>query len=133
MRVIELDREQGQALARRQTQPCQRLAPGERHIAVEHQRRKLRIEMRQGLRQRMAGAQLRLLPRPDQAGQGDGLAHALAAVAVDDADDAGLEAARGIDHVRKQRPAGQRMQHLGQIRVHALALTGGEDDDVHGI
>ena len=30
------------------------------------------------------------------------------------------------------RLAGERMQHLGQVGAHALALAGGEDDDVHG-
>ena len=40
-----------------------------------------------------------------------------------------LERARGVEHVREQRPAGERMQHLGQRGMHALALTRGENDD----
>ena len=52
-------------------------------------------------------------------------------MAVYDTDHTRIEAARGGDDMRKQRPARQRMQHLGQIRVHALALAGREDYDVH--
>ncbi len=89
------------------------------------------MKMRQGLRQRMPGAQLRFLFRPDQIGMIQRRAHALAAMAVDHADQPGLEAARSGDDMREQGPARKRMQHLGQIRVHALALPGGEDDDVH--
>ena len=37
--------------------------------------------------------------------------------------------ARCRSHVG-QRLAGDRMQHLGQVGMHALALTGGEDDDL---
>ena len=39
------------------------------------------------------------------------------------------ERARGVEHVREQRPAGQRMQHLGQVGAHALALARGENED----
>ena len=42
------------------------------------------------------------------------------------------QAARGIDDVLDQRFAGQRVENLGQVRMHAFALTGGEDDDIHG-
>lgn len=35
----------------------------------------------------------------------------------------------GAQHVTEQRPAEQRVQHLGQCRLHPLALTGGENDD----
>ena len=31
--------------------------------------------------------------------------------------------------MREQRPAGQRVQYLGEVRAHALALTGSEYDD----
>jgi hypothetical protein len=32
--------------------------------------------------------------------------------------------------VRRERAAGELVQRLGQSRVHSLALTGGENDDV---
>jgi len=40
------------------------------------------------------------------------------------------ERARGVDHVREQRPAGKRMKHLGKVRPHALAQAGGQYDHV---
>ena len=85
--------------------------------------------MRQRLHHRVAGAELRLLQRPSRPGRERG-GHLLAAMAVDD-DDARGEAAGGVQHVREQRPASERVQDLGQGRVHALALPGGENDYVH--
>ena len=41
-----------------------------------------------------------------------------------------LEPARGVENVGEQRAAGQRMQDLGQVGEHPLALAGGEDDDL---
>jgi predicted SprT family Zn-dependent metalloprotease len=35
-----------------------------------------------------------------------------------------------VKHVRKQRAAGQRHQHLGVTRFHPLAFASGKDDDV---
>jgi hypothetical protein len=35
-----------------------------------------------------------------------------------------------MDHVLEQRSAGERMQHLGQVRAHARTLAGGEDHDI---
>jgi hypothetical protein len=34
--------------------------------------------------------------------------------------------------VGEQRSSSERVQHLGKRRAHALALAGGEDDDVEG-
>ena len=36
----------------------------------------------------------------------------------------------GPEHVLDHRPAGDRVQHLGQLRLHPRALAGGQDDDV---
>lgn len=82
----------------------------------------------------MAGAQLRFLQGPQQVGLGgEGLAYGIAAVAMDDADVRRRERPRAIDDMGQQRFAGDRMQHLGQAGAHALALTGGENDDIeHG-
>ncbi len=35
---------------------------------------------------------------------------------------------RGVEHMAEQRPSAQRLQHLGQAGVHALALARREDD-----
>ena len=56
MRIVEFEREQRESLARGPVKRHQRLRPGERHVAVEHQSRHLGIEVGQRLRERMAGA-----------------------------------------------------------------------------
>jgi hypothetical protein len=47
---------------------------------------------------------------------------------MDHEDPARPERARGIENVTEQRSSGKRMQDLGQVRAHALALTGGQND-----
>jgi hypothetical protein len=49
---------------------------------------------------------------------------------VHDDDLARSERTRGLEHMGKQRPARQAVQHLRQRGMHALALPGGKDDDV---
>ncbi len=77
----------------------------------------------------MAGTELLGLQGPFDLCVGEGGTHLLGAVAVDHDDLAGRQCARRIEHVRKQRPPGERVQDLGQLRAHALALTRGENDD----
>ena len=50
-------------------------------------------------------------------------------VAGDEDGALGLERARRGQRMRDQRRAGQRMQDLGQVRVHPRAHAGGEHDD----
>jgi hypothetical protein len=57
------------------------------------------------------------------------VAHALTAVTVDHVSRVGVQFARGIEDVRQQGAAGERLQHLRQVRIHALALAGGQDHD----
>ncbi len=59
-------------------------------------------------------------------------AHRVAVATVNDADRARRQSLRRVDDVREQRPSGQRVQHLGQRRVHALAVAGGENRDLQG-
>jgi hypothetical protein len=61
-------------------------------------------------------------------------AHFVAAKAVDNDDLARLERARRVEHVREERPAGERVQHFRQGGMHAIALTRGKHDHVerHG-
>ena len=132
--VIKLHGEQPDALAGRPDQPLQGHRPDQRHIAIEHQRRRRVIEQRHRLHHRVAGAKLRLLPDPGHISiGGKGLAHALPAMAVDDNNARRLERTRRGDDMRQQRHAGKLVQHLGKVGVHALALAGGEDDDIHDL
>jgi len=79
----------------------------------------------------MAGAALLDLLHPEQLGAlGEGRAQLFAAMTVDHHDAHRIERARGFQHVRQQRPASQRQQHLGLLRTHALALAGGKHDHV---
>ena len=39
--------------------------------------------------------------------------------------------ARSIDDMREQGFAGQRVQDLGQVGLHAFSHAGSEDDNVH--
>ena len=41
----------------------------------------------------------------------------------------GSSGARRLEHVLQQRPAGERLQDLRQVRFHAFALAGGQDHD----
>src|SRR5882762_3075411 len=120
-----------------QPRPCrldkmlQGLGANQRDIAIEHEGRPALVEMRGGLHHRVTGAKLRFLDDPDGSVLVHGLAHELAAVAMDNADDLRRELFRGIENVCEQRAARQAMQHLGRARMHALARTRGENDDIH--
>ena len=80
----------------------------------------------------MARAFLLGLEHPVDVAAREGGAHLVGAVAMDDVDGVGIEGARGRDDMRKERPAGQWLQHLRQVARHALALAGGQDDDGQG-
>jgi hypothetical protein len=80
----------------------------------------------------MAGAELRLLQRPGEIGRIQRGAHRVAAMAVDQTQRLRRQAARRVDDMRDERLAGDRMQNLGQVGMHALPLPGGENDDIHG-
>ncbi len=56
----------------------------------------------------------------------------LGAVAGDEDAPLGLDGAGGGQRVGEERRAGERMQDLGQVRVHPGALAGGEHDDGDG-
>src|SRR6185295_4269185 len=67
-RLGELDREQGQAgRAGGGDEPLQRLGLDQGHVAVEDERRRVVVEERRGLLQRVAGAELRLLANEGEA------------------------------------------------------------------
>src|SRR6058998_1841805 len=118
--TIERRGQKAQPRPRRVDEMPQGFGANQRYIAIEHESRPALVQMRGGLHHRVAGPELRLLHDPDDAVLLDGLAHELAAVAIDDADDSGRELFRGVEYVREQRPARQAMQHLGRARMHAL-------------
>ena len=70
------------------------------------------------------------LDRPlDSLAVGECRLHLLALVADHDHGATHAQLVERIQHVREQRPPGERVQDLGQLRAHALALTRGENDD----
>ena len=132
-RVLELDRQQRKrALTCMPDDRFERFRPRERVGAEQHERHAVAGQLRQRLREGVPGAERRILQRPAKIGLGKTLAHRVAAMTVDDADAVRRELARRLEHVSEQRPAAQRMQHLGQAGAHALAHTGGKDRDVEG-
>ena len=90
----------------------------------------MRIQVRHCLLQGMAGAELFRLQRPSDIVALNCLRQRIAAVAVDHAQLGGLKRPRRIQYMLKQGLARERVQHLGQIGMHARALTGGQDHNV---
>ncbi len=132
-RVVELDREQRQrALTRMSDHRLERLGARQRVGAEQHERDAIGCEVRQRLRERVSGALRRILQCPLQVGFGKALAHGVAAVTVDHADAIGGELARGVQHMREQWPAPERMQDFRQTGAHPLADACGEDRYAEG-
>ena len=77
----------------------------------------------------MPGAELLGLQTPDEIGIRERGAHAVAAVPVDDVYRRGVERTGRVDHMREQGPSRKRLKHFRQIRVHALALASGQEND----
>ena len=131
--IVELDRQQRQrARARVADDRFERLGARQRVGAEQDERHAVGAELRQRLGERVARAQRRILQCPMEIGVGKARAHRVAAMAVDDANAIGGELARGLDHMREQRPPAQRMQNFRQPGAHSLADAGSEDRDVEG-
>ncbi|MNR57729.1 hypothetical protein D3C85_1785640 [compost metagenome] len=81
----------------------------------------------------MAGAQLLGLQRPGDVRVLDLFAHLLAAVTVHHHDLGRLQLAGGRDHARQHRLAADRVQHLGQGRIHTLAFAGSQNDNAERV
>jgi hypothetical protein len=77
----------------------------------------------------MTRAELFLLFVPAQIGVRKGRAHGIAAMTIDDVNASGAEGAGPLEHMREHGPSGERLQHLGQAGIHALALAGGQDNN----
>ena len=106
----------------------QRGAIDQRHVAVEHQHR--RIVGNAGHRQRhgVTGAELLALLHPLDVGCRHGFTYGAAAVSVDDVHGGGAEPARGLDDMGKQRTTSEEMEDFRQVRAHALSLPCREND-----
>ena len=114
-------------------QAAQARSGDQRHIAIEHQHLGPVGHVGQRLLHGMARAQPLGLLGPQQVGLAfERRAHLVTAMAMDDMDGPGLQLPRRGDHMGQHRPAGHFLQHLGQGRVHPLALAGGEDDHMQG-
>ena len=79
--------------------------------------------------QGIAGAELLGLQRPAQPPVVEQFAHPLTAMSIHYVDRGRRQLCRQAQYVREHRHAGQRLQHLRDVRLHALALAGGQDDD----
>lgn len=90
----------------------------------------MRREQRQGLHHRVAGTQRLALDDPRDAAIRHAVPHLLRSVADHHAQALGLEPPRRVQDMGQQRPARERMQHLGNVGMHPLALAGGEDDNL---
>ena len=84
------------------------------------------------MRSRVAGAARRVLAHEADVGRGECGLDGPRTVPGDHRDGARTEVANGGEDVGGERTARERVEDLGQRRVHALAVTGGEDCDVGG-
>src|SRR5581483_7698052 len=118
-------------------QIAQRLRARERDIAVEHQYQRILGDARQRLLHGMARAELFGLVDPGNRLSFERIHYLLSSVTVDDMDGARGKRPRGVEHVTQQGFAGEPMQHFRQSRMHALTLTGSENNDFevarHGV
>ncbi len=129
-RVAEVGGADGESALRLGHQLLERFGAHQGHVAVQHQHLRAARHFRQRLRERVARTELLRLLDPLHARAGEGRSHFGAAVAMHHEDLFRLERAGRVEHVRKERPASEGMQHFRQRGVHALSLPGGEHD--HG-
>jgi hypothetical protein len=78
----------------------------------------------------MTGSKLLFLNGDDNVLSQDG-SHPISTVTDDHNDRGRLEWTDRLQDPTDQRPTGERIGNLGQIRHHPLALTCGEDNDVY--
>jgi len=129
-RLVEIDGQHGQrAFAGDGCQLVQGRRTDQRHVAVQHQHGVIVGNDGHGLHHGMTGAQLFRLQNPIDVFVIERRLHQRPAVTIDHVDGFGSKLARGANDVLQQRLARQRLQHLGQVRMHPLALPRGEYDD----
>ena len=132
--IVERDGEHAVAASARAVgQRLQRAGARERHVAVQHQRGHGRIEQRQRLLHRVAGAELLLLHGELDVRRRYCLPHGFGAMTDHHDQTCGLERACSVDDMSEERPAGQGMEHLGKRGPHALTGACRQNHDVHGV
>ena len=130
-RIGQFDGQDGQRIMRGIKQAPECFNTGQRHVTIEDQRCPALGQMRQGLLHGVSGAQLWFLQGPGQVGSVQRTAHDITTVPINQTEFLRVQAARRVNHMGDQGFARQRMKHLGQTGMHALSLSGGEDDDIH--
>ena len=129
-RVREPDRQHGNGTIRtRVDEPRQGIGGDERHVAVEHEHLVLVRDVWQRLHHGVTCAVLFGLQHPFDIGIGEAVAYRVAAVSVHDVGPIGPETRGCGEHVREQRPARERLQHLREVGFHPLALARRQDHD----
>jgi hypothetical protein len=111
----------------------QRADTGERHIAVENERRHGKVEQRQRLLNRVAGAQLLILHGELDIWCADCFLNLFCPMSDHDDKPRGLERTRNVEHMGEERPAGQGMKDFRQGGTHALARACRQNNNVHGV
>ncbi len=104
----------------------------QRHIPIQNEYVVIVGDRRHRLRDGVTCSELLRLQDPVHGLARERLLHAFAAVSMHDVDSVGLQALRGVEHMRQKRPTRKGLQHLGQIGFHPFALTRGENDDGEG-
>ena len=99
----------------------------QRHVAGEHDDRRVGVDVRTGGRDRVTRAVRLLLDGDDDALRQPVLEPPLRV--VDHHDLPGARLLRGEHGPQDQRAAADRVQDLGQRRAHARSFAGGDDDD----
>ncbi|MNQ79185.1 hypothetical protein D3C85_941190 [compost metagenome] len=121
----------GGALAAGVQQALQGLGLHQRHVAVQHQGHvvlAVSLEQRHGLLHRVTRALLRLLQHEVQIVLAfESLFDAIRAMADHDDDARRLQLARAVQHMGQHGFAGQRVQHFGEIGLHAFTQSGGKN------
>ena len=122
---------------------AQGVGPGQWHIAREHQHQRVVGQQRQRLLHGVAGAELRFLAHTlnrqgnagfirarghrDQAGL-----HLVSPVAGDHHHLTRRQLGRRVHHMAQQSTPGQKVQHFGQLALHARALARSHNDHLQG-
>src|SRR6185503_259835 len=113
-------------------QRAQRRGRDEWNIPVEDKERSVAIELGKRLQDGVAGTELLLLDCPGEAFPRYRIANGLGSMADYHAELLRRQGPRRSERVRQQWAAGEGVQYLGKVRMHALALARSKHDDLEG-
>ena len=129
-RLIESDGQDGKRpRVRRDGQRLERGGPYQRYVAIKHEDGMVVGNGGHGLHDGVPGAELLRLQHPVDLLVVERGTHLRTAMPVYHVHVRRIERAGGADHMLQERLSRERLQDLGQVRVHALALSRGEYDD----